>query len=52
VNCTDCPAAGDVGLYVNEAVSPALATVTVRLTLSKPVPFIAVKVTVLESAVV
>ena len=51
VNWTDCPAAGDVGLYVNEA-ARATTTVTVRLVLFEPEALVAVRVTVFEPAVV
>ena len=50
VNCTDWPAAGDVGLYVNEA-ARATTTVTVLLVLLEPEVFVAVRVTVFEPAV-
>jgi hypothetical protein len=45
VNCTDCPAAGDVGLYVNEA-ARAAATVNVLLVLLEPEAPCIFKVTV------
>jgi hypothetical protein len=51
VNCTRCPATGDAGLYVNDAVNPVSPTVMIRLMLSSPLAFIAVRVTVLTSAV-
>jgi hypothetical protein len=51
VNCTDCPAAGDVGLYVNEA-ARAVATITVLLVLLDPEALVAVRVTVFVPAVV
>jgi len=44
-NCTACPAAGDTGLKVNEAVRAA-TTVTVRLVLFELEAFWIVKVTV------
>jgi hypothetical protein len=50
VNWTDCPAAGEAGLYVNDAVR-ATATVTVRVVVLDPEPFVAVKVTVFDPAV-
>ena len=50
VNCTACPAAGEAGLYVNEAASAA-PTVTVRLTLLEPEALVAVSVTVFDPAV-
>jgi hypothetical protein len=51
VNWTDCPAAGVVGLYVNEAVNAA-PTVTVLVVLLDPEALVAVRVTVFEPAVV
>jgi hypothetical protein len=45
VNCTACPAAGDAGLKVNDAVR-AGTTVTVRVTLWEPELLVAVRVTV------
>jgi hypothetical protein len=50
VNWTDCPTSGEAGLNVNDAVS-ATATVTVRVAVLDPVPFVAVKVTVFDPAV-
>ena len=51
VNCTDCPAAGDVGLYENEA-ARAAATVNDLLVLFEPEALVAVRVTVFVPAVV
>jgi hypothetical protein len=51
VNCTDCPAAGDEGLKLNDAASAA-PTVTVRLVLLVPEALVAARVTVFEPAVV
>ena len=51
VNCTDCPAAGETGLYVNDAASAA-TTVTVRVVVFDPDPFVTVNVTVRVPAVV
>ena len=42
VNCTDWPAAGEAGLYVNEAVRAA-TTVTVLLVLLEPEALVAVR---------
>jgi hypothetical protein len=49
VNVTDCPAAGDDGVKVKEAVRAA-ATATVRVVLFEPDALVAVKVTVLDPA--
>jgi hypothetical protein len=51
VNCTDCPTAGDAGLYVNEAASAA-PTVTVLVVLLDPEPLVAVRLTVFDPVVV
>ena len=51
VNWTDWPAAGDEGLKLNDA-TRAAPTVTVRVALFDPEPFVAVKVTVIDPAVV
>jgi hypothetical protein len=51
VNCTDCPAAGVAGRYLNEALSSASPTVTIWLMWSSPFASITVKVTVRVSAV-
>jgi len=51
VNCTDCPAAGDAGLKLNDAANAA-TTVTVRVVLFDPDPFVTVSVTVFAPAVV
>jgi hypothetical protein len=50
VNWTDCPAAGDVGLCVNDAASAA-PTVTALLVLCDPEALAAVSVTVFGPAV-
>jgi hypothetical protein len=49
VNCTACPAAGELGMKVKEAVS-AGTTMTVRLVLWEPELLEAVSVTVYEAA--
>ena len=47
VNCTACPATGELGVNVKEAVSAAEgATVTVSLAVFVPEPLLASKVTV------
>jgi len=51
VNCTDWPAFGEAGLKVKEAVRGAL-TISVRLVMFEPEPLVAVRVTVLDPAVV
>jgi hypothetical protein len=51
VNWTACPAVGEAGLKVNDAVS-AVATVTVRLALLEPEPLATVRVTAFDPAVV
>ena len=46
VNCTGCPAVGEVGLNVNDAVSAtAGVTVTVRLALAEPEALVTVRLT-------
>jgi len=45
VNCTACPATGEVGLKVKDA-ERAGTTVTVRVTLCEPELLVAVRVTV------
>jgi hypothetical protein len=50
VNVTDCPAAGEAGVKVKEAVRAA-TTVTVRVVLLEPEAFVAVRVTVFDPAV-
>jgi uncharacterized membrane-anchored protein len=50
VNATDCPAAGEAGLYVKDATS-AGATVMVWVAVSEPELFVTVNVTVLLPAV-
>jgi hypothetical protein len=50
VNWTACPVTGEAGVYVNEAASAA-ATVTVRIVLADPVPFVTVSVTVFDPTV-
>jgi metal-sulfur cluster biosynthetic enzyme len=53
VKATDCPAAGEAGLYVKDAVSVSTGeTVTVRLTLAWPDAFIIVRVTLNDPAAV
>ena len=53
VNCTDWPAAGELGLKVKDAVRVAAGrTFTVRLVLLEPVPLLTVRVTVKEETVV
>jgi hypothetical protein len=51
VNWTDCPAAGEEGVKLNEA-TRADATVTVRLAEFEPEAFVTVRVTVFDPAVV
>jgi hypothetical protein len=51
VNCTDCPTAGDPGLYVNEAAS-AVRIVIDRLVLLEPEALVTVNVTVFGPGVV
>jgi hypothetical protein len=51
VNATDCPGAGKAGLNVKDAASAA-TTVTVRVVLLEPEALVAVRVTVLDPAVV
>lgn len=50
VNWTVCPADGEEGANVNDA-AMAAATVTVRVALADPVPFVTVSVTVFGPAV-
>jgi hypothetical protein len=50
VNCTDCPIAGDAGLYVNDAAS-GIPIVIVRLVSFDPSLLVTVKVTVLDPPV-
>ena len=45
VNCTACPAAGELGVKVKEAVRSGI-TVTARLALCEPELLVAVRVTV------
>ncbi|MCG7851115.1 MAG: hypothetical protein MIO92_01190 [Methanosarcinaceae archaeon] len=45
VNATACPGVGKAGLNVNEATSPVVPTLTVRLTLLVPESFVAVRIT-------
>jgi hypothetical protein len=49
VNCTACPAAGELGVKVNDA-PRAGTTVTVRLAFLEPEALLAVKVIVKEAA--
>jgi len=51
VNCTDWPVAGEAGVKLKEAVTAA-ATVTVRVVVFEPELLVAVRVTVLDPAVV
>ena len=51
VNWTACPVTGEAGVNENEA-TIAAATVTVRVVLADPVPFVTVSVTVFDPAVV
>ena len=50
VNWTACPVTGEAGVNENEA-TIAAATVTVRVVLADPVPFVTVSVTVFDPAV-